>query len=379
MTSAIAGAGIDRDADVGEVRVEHVLHRHLVRGEDAHERLLRVGRAQRALEIGRTGATRDAERDRGEDPAADGDEHRRERDRAARARVAEHGLLDLRDVLVTAEAVGAQVVLDLHEAVVLGCLPASARHAGQARDDDPLRRDDARLHERRDGERDRRRVAPRVRDEPGAGEPRARELGEPVARLGEELGRGVREPVPGRVVGGIGEPERAGEVHHAGAAGEELRREPRGHVGRRRQEDDLALGVLGLGEREVAQRRGGASERQARAGGLLRPAVRVQLRHAHVRVAREEPRQLEAGVAGRPDDRGRMDMHERCINMQHGAVSRRGAPGARRPLAVRERRRPAPRRERRRATRAREPPSGSPCAECPGEDSNLHGFEAARP
>ena len=133
VTSATRARAIDGDADVGEVRVEHVLHRHLVRREDAHERLARVGGAQRALEIGRPGAARDPERDRGEDPAPDRDEHRREGDRAARAGVAAHGLLDLRDVLVAAEAVGAQVALDLDEAVVLGGLSARARDAATGR------------------------------------------------------------------------------------------------------------------------------------------------------------------------------------------------------------------------------------------------------
>ena len=99
----------------------------------------RVGGAQRTLEIGgpaplaiRSATVERIPRRIGTSTGAKAIGRRRRR--------SEHGLLNLRDVLVAAEPVGAQVALDLDEAVVLGGLPARARDARQAGDTIPVRR-----------------------------------------------------------------------------------------------------------------------------------------------------------------------------------------------------------------------------------------------
>ena len=304
-----AGARVERHADVGAVRVRDVPHLHAVRRQRAHERLSRVRRLERTGELLRGRRAQEPQHRGREDAAPDWREHRREGQRAAAAAVAGHGLLDLRHVLVTAEPVRAQVVRDLDEAVLLGRLAPRARDAAHPGHGDPVRRGEARLHERRHGERDGGRIAARVRDEPRARELRARELGQAVARLGEERGRGVREPVPARIRGRILEPERAGEVDHADPALEQSRRELRGHLGGRREERPGGLEATRLGEREVREGRGGAGERQPVAGARVRPAVRVDRREGGARVAREEAGELEARVAGGADDRDRMPIH----------------------------------------------------------------------
>jgi hypothetical protein len=302
------GARVHREPDVAAVGVEDALHRDLVGREDAHERLPVVRPPERLLEIGGNRPL-DPHRGGGEDPAPDRDEHRRERDRAARARVPRDGLLDLGDVLVLPEPVGAQVVRDLDEAVVLARLAPRARHAGEARHRDAAPQPEPRLHEGREGERDRGGVAARVRDELRAGEALAGELGQPVARLREELRGRVVEAVPGTVRGRIGKAERAGEVDDPRPLGEELRREGRRHLGRRGEEDDLGVGALALGERPVAQGAGGAVEREPIPGRLVRPAVGVEGGEADLRVTGEQAGQLEPGVPGGAHDRGRMSMH----------------------------------------------------------------------
>ena len=123
--------------------------------------------------------------------------------------------------------------------------------------------------ERREREQRRGRVAARVGDEVGAGDPLAVQLGQPVDALAEQLGRAVRA-VPVLVDAAVAQPE----------------------VGRQVDDADAALAQRGDGRRRDAVRP--ADERGVDVG--LRVGVpRLELeRHARARVDVVEPR---AGLA----------------------------------------------------------------------------------
>ena len=234
---------------------------------------------------------------------------RRERDGAAAPRVARHGLLDLGYVLVPAEPIGAQVLVDLAEAVVLVRLAARPRDAAHGGDGDAVRRDEPGPHQRREGHGGGRRVAAGVRDELRAGELGSGELGEAVARLGEELLRRVIETVPARVHGGVLEAEGAREVHHADAARKEPRREVDRDLRRRGEEGDLGVQLRGLRERAVAESGGRPRERETVTRSFAGPAIGEEGGRPEPGVSRQIPGELEPGVAGGAHDRGRKDMH----------------------------------------------------------------------
>src|SRR5208283_1152947 len=94
-------------------------------------------------------------------------------------------------------AVGLRALRPLDKEVALVELPAGAADAAEAVDDDVLAGDDAVPQEGHEGDQDAGRVAARGRDDPRRGLPfGGGQLRQDVARLGEELGRGVPAVVP---------------------------------------------------------------------------------------------------------------------------------------------------------------------------------------
>ena len=141
-------------------------------------------------------------------------------------------LLDLGRVPVVEEAVGREVLVDRgEERRVLEPAPGPG-HPGRGVDDDAGRLDQALLHERGQGQRGRRHVAAGGGDQPRPLEVGPVELGQPVHRVGQQLGLVVREAVPPRVQGGVLQPEGGREVDQAAdlavEAGRERHARPRG-------------------------------------------------------------------------------------------------------------------------------------------------------
>jgi hypothetical protein len=117
------------------------------------------------------------------------------------------GLLDLRGVPVVEQPVRGEVLVDGAE--VRGVLEAPSRpaHAGGGVDDHTRPVDGTSPHERGEGERPCRDVAPGCGDEPGTVEIRAEELGQAVRETGEQLRAGGAPRVPLRVERGVLQPE----------------------------------------------------------------------------------------------------------------------------------------------------------------------------
>jgi hypothetical protein len=112
----------------------------------------------------------------------------------------------------------------------------------------------------------------------------------------------VVEAVPGRVGGDVGQPEGPGEVDDARAVREQLRRQLGRDLGRRGEEDQLRVRLVPLGERAVGQPLQLAPERQPVACALGGPPIGEQGGDPDLRVARQDPGELEAGVAGGAND-----------------------------------------------------------------------------
>ena len=119
-------------------------------------------------------------------------------------------------------------------------LLAGPRHAAfRIADDRLLAVDDVR--ERPQREQDRCRVAAGIGDQPRVLQLAVAPLREPVDGLLEQRRPRVRKAVPARIQGRIVEAEGAGEIDHAHAAVEQLRRELGRDFVRRGQEDDFRI------------------------------------------------------------------------------------------------------------------------------------------
>ena len=204
----------------------------------------------------------------GEQPAPHGQQMRDEADREAER------LLDLRRVLVRADAVRREVLED--EARVRRRLQpaAGARDAGLRVDDDARRVD--RAGERREREQRRGRVTAGVRDERRLGR---EELGQPVA---PRAGLRMLEAVP------LGVERRVAEAMRAGEVDDDLgvRRLERGRLlVPEADEDDVRAGRERLGVRDE-RRQVAVQARVERSTPAARRASRSRARPARARGAR---------------------------------------------------------------------------------------------
>ena len=135
--------------------------------------------------------------------------------------------------------------MDLREVCPLGRRLAGARHTRLGVDDDVgVRQEQARLHERRQRQERRGRVAAGIRHELGPRHGAALPLGEAV---GDARGHIVRLRVPARAEPGVAQAERAGQVDDAHARADERRRQLGGGGIGQREEHDVCLARERLG------------------------------------------------------------------------------------------------------------------------------------
>ena len=162
--------------------------------------------------------------------------------------------------------------------------------------------DDSGLEQRQEAQLHRGRIAARVADDARALDRGAVHLGQAVHRFREEIGARVRHPVPLREHRRILEPEVGREIDDPHAGAHELARLRHRDAVRRREEHDIALVELRFGGLDERERVLAAQAREH--VGDLRPGVLARRDRADVdlRVLREQPQQLDAGVAGSADD-----------------------------------------------------------------------------
>ena len=172
-------------ADLHAVRAPHVAHLgKLALAEHRDEGLMVEGRAERRGDVAGF-AERDVERR--EDAAPNRQQVRREDDgRATTPRI--ELLLDLSHVPVPSDGVGAHIFLHLAEQEIrLGRAARTARTRFRV-DHDRAFPDQARPYQWHQPEKCARRVAPGHRHDTSPAHPLSGELGNPVHRLGEQLG-----------------------------------------------------------------------------------------------------------------------------------------------------------------------------------------------
>ncbi len=209
-------------------------------------------------------------------------------------------LLDLGDVAMTAEAVGLHVLVDFAEHHLGLRIAAGAGDAALRVDDEvpdePGTRQGSERQQRRRG------VAAGRTDQRDRGVYEGLELG--TMQLGqavdgdvEKLGDGVLESVPARVVGGVTKPEVGPEVDDRRAAGDQVRYELRGGPVGKGQERRVDVGEL-RAHRQV----GGGEVRVVGADRIVLAVTAGQPDDLDVRMARQQPDELAAGVPGRADD-----------------------------------------------------------------------------
>ena len=230
---------------------------------------------------------------------------RREDQRDMARADAVQALYDFGVMTVAADVVRPEVVGGFAEHQSELCLAARAGDAGFGIRDQMRRIDDARFHHWQKAELDRRRVAARVADDARLADRVPVHLREPVDRLGEEVGAGMRHLVPLLELRRILEPEIGGKVDDLRAALRELARLGHRDAVRRGEEDDFAtlqvglrrVAVLELGElRQAAQAGEHLGDRRPR---LLAGGDRAQLR---LRMHGEQAQQLDACIPGPADD-----------------------------------------------------------------------------
>ena len=124
------------------------------------------------------------------------------------------------------------------------------------------------------------------------------ELRQPVDGRLEQLRMGMLEAVPARVVRGVAQAEVGPEIDRGGAVGDDRRDE----LGRRTvgqgQEDGVGRGQVRIDE--MGRRR---EVRMDAADRLVISATAHETHDRHGGMAIEQPDELRADVAGRPDDR----------------------------------------------------------------------------
>src|SRR5437667_398317 len=164
--------------------------------------------------------------------------------------------------------------------LALGIAPGTGDTGGRVDDDLARRIDQPKLRQRNQGQQGGRRIASGIRDELGIGEPRPREFGQPIDRVGRKAE--VRREIDGPL-----------------AAGARFVDVPGGHAVRQRRQNDLGLlpgRVVSLDELVPVDPLAGR-----RLGG--------RKRHRGIRVAMQQPQELLTDIAGRPQHADR----DRCM------------------------------------------------------------------
>ena len=276
----IGGSPLRQKPDEKFVPVPRFIRRAQLRHRRARQQLRVTGRQNAPVHREQVRHKRD-----GHFPAEDGAER----------------LLHFRRVAVARDFVSRHAFVQFREMRVLRGLPARARHAGGTVRNNSFRADKPRFQRRGKRQRHRRRVAPRIRHQLFPADFLAEQLRQAVGRFFVQLRILKRPAVPGVVVRFAFQPEIRSHVDKSfprvPAPLRNLLRKPARQCG----ENDVALRkhrVLRLAD-HVAQpviRRINFAER------FPLKADRTDGSQLHLRVARQQPHQLRARVAGRPDD-----------------------------------------------------------------------------
>ncbi len=134
-------------------------------------------------------------------------------------------LLDLGSMPMLPDLVCSKIVVHLGEQILGRDGPASARHTGFGVDHDSIGLDEPSLHERQQAEQRGRRIAARVRDEPGGRQRRPAKLREPVHRLLKKM-RCSMLAVHAGVLGRVAQSELGSDVDDAAATLDQARPRP---------------------------------------------------------------------------------------------------------------------------------------------------------
>ena len=156
------------------------------------------------------------------------------------------------------------------------------------------------LGQRQQGQQGGRRIAARVRQQPRAADGLGLELGEPV---GHALGQHTRGRVPAGARRVVPQAEGPRQVDNAAAGVEQ----GRGNLGRRRLGQGQEHDVAGRGERRHVERDDIAVPHTRQRGQATRRGGRRRsggVRQHELRVARQQPDELLAGVAGGTGESG---------------------------------------------------------------------------
>ena len=215
-------------------------------------------------------------------------------------------LLDLREVAVLRNAVGAHALVALAEEVVDLRLASRPAHAAHGIRDDPRGTDQPGLQQRQGWNQDAGRIAAGRCHERGVADPVAIYLGQSVDGFREELGGGVIVGVEFLVHRGAAETEIRAEINNNLAGGGqrngELRRDPVGQG----EKDHVRLlrqrGGVRLGKAERARHWMARKSREDAGQGLTGVLTRGHRDQLDTGMMQKEPDEFFAGVAGGADD-----------------------------------------------------------------------------
>ena len=292
----------DAGRDVAEVGVDRVLRAGQV-VHHADEPLGGVGVAEELHHLALGDRLFWADIDRRENAAIHRGELRREDHARTRAGVAGDHLLDLGGVPVPAHVVGRHALVALGEVRHELGLPPRTAHTALGVDDDVVELKQAALHERRQRQDGRRRVAAGVGYERLPLDPVAKQLGQAVDRLAEPGGVGMLMAIPFEVGGGIVEPVVGAEIDDLGPRGHHSRQDLRARAVRQAAEHALGPRADFL-RREILERQVEAAH-EARVDARNRRLPFLPARHGddlRLRMAQEDLDGLEGRVAGSAQD-----------------------------------------------------------------------------
>ncbi len=209
-------------------------------------------------------------------------------------------LLDLGDVAVAAQAVRPHVLIDLAEHHLGLRLASGAGHSALGVDDEVA--DEPGTCQGSERQEGRGRVAARRADQRDRRvdeglELRSVEFREAIDGHVEQVGRGMLEAVPARIVGRVAQAEVGPEVDHGRARSQQVRHEFGGGAVREGQERGVHVRQLGP---HGQVRRGEVGMMVAER--LVLAVAAGEPDDAHVGMTAQEPDQLAAAVPGRADD-----------------------------------------------------------------------------
>ena len=173
---------------------------------------------------------------------------------------------------------------------MLRCRPAIDASRGRSRlrvHDEPLGIDEARLRERVDREDRCGRDAAGTRDQRRLANRFSMKFGQPIYRLGEQVGARMLDAVVFAIEGRIFQPEVCAEVDDLPGADEEIGHPPHGPAVRHRKEEEVAWFQIGM--RREAEVRDLPEVRMGPTDRLASHRVRGDLGDFDLRVSEEEP------------------------------------------------------------------------------------------